>query len=195
MECAWRAGGSPRDGHSGREQPLAGPEAPGAAGRGTAGQVASLPQLLQPCPQRAPHPGVQRCRCPTRSPEQQHQLLQLPGHADAGAAAAGDARGAGGTIRTLPRGRPRPGGPGSRRGCSAPPWAPGLGPGALSQLPSPGLPPPRCPGASGPPDSHGGQQQGKCREQEATVAHGCGASHRVCTGSGGAGPAYIGMAR
>lgn len=60
MESPGRAGGCARDEQRGWEQPLGGTEAPEAAGRGTAGQVAWLAQLLQLCPECLPHPGIKQ---------------------------------------------------------------------------------------------------------------------------------------
>ncbi|KAF4800933.1 hypothetical protein TURU_039308 [Turdus rufiventris] len=57
---------------------------------------------------------------------------------------------------------------------------PGLDPRVLLQLPNSCLSP--C-GASGPPDSQGGQQQGKCSQHGATVTHGSGTAQHHCTGS------------
>ena len=157
--------------------------------------MASLAQLLQVHPQRPPHGRMKRSPCPTVSPEQQHQPLQLLGHAEAGAAAAGSLGASGGSIGTLPRACARPGGPGSHRGSWAPAWAPGPAPELLARPPSPGLPALPCPVANDPADSHRGQQQGKCSQQDADVAHGSDTCHRHCTGGCGAGPPYIGMAR
>lgn len=165
------------------------------AGRATAAQVASLHQLLQFPPQGLPHPSVERHTCPIAIPEQQHQILQLLGHGQQGAAAAGAAQGVRGSTWPLARVGPRPGGPGSHRGSCLPPGASGPDRVALAALQCLLLPPLWLPVAKGPADSHGGQQQDKRNHWDVTVTHGSGASHLNCTGSCGCWPGlYSGSA-
>lgn len=132
-------------------------------------QVALLPQLLQPCPQHLLHPGIKQSQCPTQNPPAAAPAAPWPwSHS---------------CSREHPdavQGSPEAWSTREPQGLLSLSGGPGLDPRVLLQLPNPCLSPR---GASSPPDSQGGQQQGQHSQHGATVTHGSDMAQRHCTGS------------